>query len=273
MQQLSIARKGALLIVLPLVTQLTFGIALLVFGRSAVQAHGWELHSQKVLEQATDGRSSLVESQSALRGYVLSGVPSFRVSCNQAAREARENLNALRPLLADNPEQLQRLGKMSSIAEEFLGFQELNARLVEAGRRDAAEANVASRNGDRLMKSFLQVMNGFVDEERRLAVERHDRASRANENAIIVVAASLVLNAGIAGFLAFVFAAAINRRLNVLTENARRLATELPLLPPLSPGDEIAIVDRGFHDMAATLARSVDDLQRANREMEAFSYS
>ena len=271
--QLSIARKGALLIALPLVTQVTFGIALLAVGRKAIDAHAWELHSQKVLERAHDGRAALLEAQSALRGFVISGLPSFLTSCDEAARDASANFQALRQLVADNSSQLERLTKMSRLAKDFLDFQQLNARLVRTGRRSEAAANVASRTGDRLMQSFLAVLERFLDEEERLAKERHDSAASANQTAIVVVIAGLSLNVAVAAIMAQVFFSGIRQRLNVLTENARRLAMDQPLLDPLPKGDEIAAVDRTFHAMAATLARAIDDLQHANREMEAFSYS
>ena len=273
MPQLSIARKGALLIALPLVTQVVFGVALLFVGRKAVDAHAWELHSQQVLERANDTRAALMGAQSALRGFVISGLPSFRVSCDESRHAAVTNLDALRRLVADNPSQLQRVAIMSHAANDFLNYQELNAQLVDSGRQPDAAANVSSRKGDRLMRSFLTAMDSFLDEEERLALQRHDSAAAANHTEIVVVIAGLVLNIAIAAIMARVFFSGIKQRLNVLTENARRLATDRPLLDPLPKSDEIAVVDHAFHAMALTLARAMDDLQHANREMEAFSYS
>jgi two-component system sensor kinase len=203
----------------------------------------------------------------------MSGVPSFRVSCDAATREASANLAALRPLLADNRSQLGRLAEMSAAAKEFLGFQQLNARLLETGRRDDAVANVASRTGDRLMGTFLTSMDGFLAEEGRLALQRHDTAASANRTAMVVVIAGLTLNIAIAAGMARLFFSGIKQRLNVLAENARRLAADHPLLDPLPKSDEIAVVDRSFHAMALTLARAMEDLRHANQEMEAFSYS
>lgn len=273
MQQLSIARKGALLIVLPIVTQMTFGIALLVVVREAVEAHARELHSQNVLEKAHDARFALTRAQSALRAFVATGTPSFRTSCDEAGRAGAQNLRLLSKLVADNPLQLRRVAEMTRTADDFIAFQEANARLVESGRRDEAASNVATHRGDRLMAAFLTAMNGFLDEEKQLAEARHARGGSANHTMNVVVVASLMLSLAVAGVMAYTMSNGIKRRLDVLTENARRLATDQALLAPLSEGDEIAAVDRGFHAMAESLARAIEDLQRANREMEAFSYS
>jgi signal transduction histidine kinase len=273
MRQFSIARKAALLITLSLATQVSFGIALLVFGRRAVEAHGRELHSQQVLDRAHDARAALLEAQSGLRGLVASGVPAFRARCDAATREATGDLVVLRRLVADNPAQLGRVDAMSLAANRFLDFQQLNARLVEAGRRSEAAANIGSLTGDRMMGSFLAAMDGFLDSEGRLGDARHESVAAANRAAIVVVIVSLALSVGVAVLMTYSFSVGIKQRLNVLTENARRLADARPLLARLNDGDEIAMVDRSFHAMAQSLARAMDDLQHANREMEAFSYS
>ena len=90
---------------------------------------------------------------------------------------------------------------------------------------------------------------------------------------IAIVVTSLALNLIVAGPMAIVMSAGIKRRLDVVTENARRFASDQPLLAPLSAGDEIAVVDHAFHGMAVSLAAVMKDLQHAGREMEAFSYS
>jgi signal transduction histidine kinase len=269
----TIARKGVLLIALPVIAQVSFGIALIAIGRRAVDAHGWELHSQQVLRRAYNVRFALIAAQSSLRGFVLTGNPKFRETCEAAAREVPRDVTALSSFVADNVGQTARVKLMSGAANAFIGFQEMNAALVDRRQREEAAANITRRTGDQLMARFQAVMGQFLDEEVRLANERHAQASSANHVASIVVVSGMVLNVAIAVLLAVVFSASINRRLNVLTENALRLTDDRPLLAPLDPGDEIAAVDRIFHQMAAKLAQAIEDLRQANREIEAFSYS
>src|SRR6266516_4771576 len=102
MMQLSIARKGVLLILLPAVTQIALGVALIEIGRRAVDAHAWELHSQQVLGRAYDIRFTLISTQSAMRGFVLTRNPSFRAICDDAAREIGPRVSALARVVSDN---------------------------------------------------------------------------------------------------------------------------------------------------------------------------
>jgi two-component system sensor kinase len=162
---------------------------------------------------------------------------------------------------------------MATSAGAVVDFQNANAGLVLNGRRPESIRWVATEAGKHLMERFLVPADAFVAEEQRLAALRHAQASKSNQSTIAIVAVGVTLNLLLAVALAIAFISGISRRLLVLTENARRLEAQEQLLAPLSAGDEIAEVDRVFHEVAASLSKATADLQHANREMEAFSYS
>lgn len=270
---LTIAKKGAVLVALPFVAQIVFGVALLGVSRQAVDAHGWELHSQQVLGDAFAVKTALLLAQASLRAYVLTENVDFLADCRAAERTVTPALSRLSRLVADNPAQAARVLQMAASAKAVLDFQNVNADLVLSGRREASVALVGTEKGKHLMHQFLGPSGAFVAEEQRLAAARHTRASQSNQLAIAIVTSGLLLNLLLAAGLATAFTSGISRRLGVLIENARRLAAEEPLLPTISPGDEISEVDAVFHEVAGALSRATADLQHANREMEAFSYS
>jgi two-component system sensor kinase len=270
---LTIAKKGFLLVALPLVAQIVFGVALLAASRKAVEAHARELHSQHVLTETYAIKTALLIAQGSLRGYVLTRNADFLTDCRVAERDVPTAIARLSRLVADNALQSGRVREMAKSAAAVLDFQNVNANLVLGGRRDAAVSLVGTQAGKRLMERFLVPADAFLATEQRLAEARHAQASASNRMAITVVAIGFALNILLASGLALSFTAGINRRLGVLTENAQRLAAGRQLLPPLSPGDEIAGVDGVFREMAASLTKATEDLQHANGEMEAFSYS
>jgi signal transduction histidine kinase len=270
---LSISKKGILVVSVPLLAQLAFGIALLVISRRAVEAHEWELHSQHVLDRAYGLKASLHAAQAAQRGYVLTRSPHFRQRREEAERHVPQAIADLTALVADNPGQTAGVQRMAAAATELVRFQDENFSLVEKGQQATAASRIGEGIGDRLIDRFLGPMNAFLAEESRLAGERHTKASASNRLTILVVAGGMFLNTALAATLAAGLTFSVRRRLAVLTGNARRLANEQPLLPPLSPGDEIAEVDRVFREMAASLARATAALKQANQEMESFSYS
>jgi signal transduction histidine kinase len=68
--------------------------------------------------------------------------------------------------------------------------------------------------------------------------------------------------------LALLFLNGVIKRLAVVRDNARRFAEGKGLAPPLNGSDEIAQVDRAFHDMATSL-----DQQKQENEMFVYSVS
>ena len=65
-----------------------------------------------------------------------------------------------------------------------------------------------------------------------------------------------------------VFFDGVVKRLQVLTDNSRRLAAGRALNPPLSGGDELALLDRAFRETAASLGE-----QKQENEMFVYSVS
>lgn len=259
---LTIRRKGFLLIAIPLIAQFLFGIALLYISRKGLEAHDWELHSQHVLSRAYSLKASLLLAQASLRGYVLTHKPDFRAQCTRAEKEVPAEVAALLHLVSDNPAQTGRVRAMARTADDFIKFQNDCASLVDQGRSAEASQRIGEQVGNRLMDRFLVPMNQFLADEERLANTRHSQAYALNRTAYVIVAAGLLLNLALVGFLSMIFTTGINQRLHVLSENARRLAKRQPLLPPLSPGDEIAEVDRVFREMAEALKNAEEGLDR-----------
>ena len=259
---LTIRRKGFLLIAIPLVAQFVFGIVLLVISRKGVEVHDWELHSQQVLSRAYGLKASLLMAQTSLRGYVLTQKADFRAQCARAETEVPAEIAALLHLVSDNPGQTRLVVQMARTSVDFIKFQNDCASLVDQGRTAEASDRIGQQTGNRLMDRFLVPMNEFLSEEERLANARHSQAYALNRMAYFIVTGGLILNVVLVAILTAVLTRGINRRLYVLSENAQRLAKRQPLLPPLSPGDEIAEVDRVFREMAVALKRAEEGLDR-----------
>ncbi|HEY2324791.1 MAG TPA: CHASE3 domain-containing protein, partial [Thermoanaerobaculia bacterium] len=223
---LTIAKKGGVLVAIPFVAQIVFGVALLVVSRKAVEAHGWELHSQQVLNDAYSVKTSLLLTQASLRAYVLTENTDFLADCRAAQRSVPPALSGLFRLVSDNAAQRRRVQQMATSAGAVVDFQNANAGLVLNGRRPESIRWVATEAGKHLMENFLVPADAFVAEEQRLAALRHAQASKSNQSTIAIVAVGVTLNLLLAVGLAIAFISGISRRLLVLTENARRLEAQ-----------------------------------------------
>jgi PAS domain S-box-containing protein len=112
---------------------------------------------------------------------------------------------------------------------------------------------------------------GLLDQilEHYLAIQKSSPAMRENTRLQIriVLTGGLLFSLIVAVALARHFSSRTVKRLGVLMENSRNLASGGALLPPLDGDDEIAQLDRVFIEMAGALAQSV----RKEREAAAFA--
>jgi PAS domain S-box-containing protein len=72
------------------------------------QVVGWSDHSYQVLEQSTLCEMGIISLQNEVRGYIITGEPSFVQSFAQEQREVDADFAKLKSLVSDNPPQVAR---------------------------------------------------------------------------------------------------------------------------------------------------------------------
>jgi len=83
---------------------------------------------------------------------------------------------------------------------------------------------------------------------------QYERRLEAQEQNILI--GGLIVSIVTSLLMAVLVSRTLTRRLSVLVDNALRLASNLPLKPPITGSDEIAELDQMFHAMAEALADS-----------------
>lgn len=184
-------------------------------------------------------RSALSDADTALSGYLATGQPAFRAAYRAARREIAASLEAL-PRIAGNS-----ASPGSEISEiELLGTQELAAL-------DSRVAGHAATAGP---LNELQTRLGLLadEEERRFTEARHQR-DLARQTLFRTVIACGILGPMGALFIHLLVAGRLVKRIEFVTENARRLAHSLPLDPFPKGADEVAVLARQIEDAAFLL--------------------
>jgi signal transduction histidine kinase len=263
---LTIFKKGLILAGIPLLAQLLFLAALVKVRADQAEAQKQALHSKEVIARAEGLFHRVTEAHSAARGLVITGDPQFVRLCDQAVAIVPHDINALLDLVQDDPEQTARVQTVAARARMLLAWLEETKELVQRASREQAVAQVRSLEGKRRMDALRAALDEFLGEEellieRRLAVLQREATL---QNWVLAGGAALALLSTL--LLGAVFHRGISRRLGVLADNVRRLAEGRELAAPLAGRDELARLDRVFHDMASTLAQK-------DRENEMFVYS
>lgn len=284
-ENLSIFQKGLILVAVPLLFQLAF-IAVVWWARAEAQnVQQWHLHSKEVMVSAERTIRLASEAHSAMRGYVVTSNPEFLSPYTRATTLLPETLNRLTELVEDNPSQADRATQIaSSIAALERWLAETKA-IVESGGDEAALERVRSGEGQSAMRTLRADVEALLTEEERLDTARQADVERTESRVDWMFGGGAVLALSAAIFMAWLLTGAITSRLELLTENTRRIAEQEELSPPISGRDEVARLDQAFRKMAtaldvarqrekayaASLEQRSASLEAANRELQNFA--
>ncbi|HEY5799473.1 MAG TPA: ATP-binding protein [Burkholderiaceae bacterium] len=234
--------KCILLVAVPGLFQLLLWAAVMRSQEQAMIAADWTLHTKDVIAESAQLHSDVATQAASLRDAPAG---SAGLATLADARIAR-----LRLLVADNPLQLQRLDEL--------------ARRMASLRTLLAQGGTVSQ----ALAPFRSTLDGFVADEVRLDAQRTAALNqRRNRNGLLTVFAlcASVLAAAAAIHL---FRRGVGAQLEVLAENARRLAEGKPLAPQMASRDELAALDRIMHETGTRLSESEYAAQQYRQELE-----
>jgi len=293
-RRVTILRKGLFVIALPLVYQALFIGLLLKRQSDQNEAQHWAMHTKDVIEKTEHVFRVLVETQSSLRGYLLTGKETFAEEMARDEKELEGQLPELKALTRDNPAQQERFQHVLQSAQARLDYQHEVIDMIRTQGREHAQDEVKTLKGKVLMDALRKELEDFRRAEEKLDTARLETLRQAAILQNWLLVGGLVINVGIGALAAMMFSREISGRIEVVTANTRRI-TSGEDLPPLVPGtDEIRELDEQFHLLAdglksarlrervyqealerraADLTRANVDLGQKNQEIEMFVYS
>ena len=226
------------------------GVALLVQQARLTQ------RSDQVLAHAARLRELLVDRETGLRGYLLSGDRSFLGPLERADGKLAGTIRRLRQLLAEHPDQLARLEIVVAMAREWAEYAAHERSLFESGE-DYIRYFKAGEGVQRL-SSMLEVLDTLGESEQ---VRRRERAL----NAALTGRLLFWLSLGCVGALALVLGYASRRQLLALARSHGEAVTAM------------AEREQAIRELNASLEQRVAERTQAlaavNSELEAFTSS
>ena len=264
---LTLAQKALLLLAVP------FALLLVLLGlvagveRDTADPQHRELHTREVVGQARQVMAHLVDAQSGVRGYVVTGDPAFLAPYDSAVTRLPTELDELTALVADNPTQVARVAALREQTTAFIGWQAGTVERVRAGDAAGAAARVRRGDGDRQSAALRAEFAALLAEEDRLDAGRADVVKDARRRLWLVLAGGGAVATLVTAALAIAFHRGVSRRVDVLVETTRRLAAGAPPAAPLVGRDEFARVDAAVRVMAAELGHTAGLLRAAAAEV------
>lgn len=256
---LSISRKGLLLVAFPLIFQVAFVSAAALLQRDLAAAVRIATHTKDVIAQVHDVRTTVSDAQAAVRGYAVTQDPAFLGPFHAAQRTLPVELAGLGDLVADNAGQTAAARAVRTRAEAVLDWQGDIERLVHNADAGEATRRIRSAQGESLMSEFRKETGKFLAEEERLNRERQDALDRSQTrfNGLLLIGGLIAVGSTLT--LAYAFRRGIAGRFAALEANVRLLATGGSPPPALVGNDEIGRLDRAFREMAVELTRTLGE--------------
>ncbi|NJO51712.1 MAG: PAS domain S-box protein [Leptolyngbyaceae cyanobacterium RM2_2_4] len=270
--RLPIRSKGTVVIALPvLCLAIAIGISILL-NRRVELAEQEVQHTQEVRLCSEQILRLLIDAETGVRGYLLTGDAEFLSPYYSAKEELLDLVDGLEALSQENPSQLPRLQAISEQVDRRLASLQSNIALLQSSNgsltlsADGEKLETLIR-GKSAMDALRNNLREFIDvEETRLAKRQQ---TLDQERALSRAALWLAGGVGIVGGLGanYLYTISIVRRIHGLQRNALLVADGEPLSEPILGEDEINRLDQALYATAEQISQKQTWLQTANLQI------
>ncbi|HEY5806964.1 MAG TPA: response regulator [Povalibacter sp.] len=176
------------------------GLAMLLIGivtylslRSRSESREKVAHTLEVVGKLQQLQARAIDAETGQRGYLLTGEGTYLQPYVAATSELGNDLAGLRQVVADNPEQLQRLRGLSGMIEGKLAELNQTISLRRTGDTQAALSLVRSDAGRVTMDQIRASIAEMIREERTQLSLHEEEWQRAAQFSVLVTAGGSVL--------------------------------------------------------------------------------
>ncbi len=144
-------------------------------------------HTRQVRVELEQVLVSVVNTETALRGFQLSGEDGLIESLEPDEQSARDAVRALGDLTRNDVEQQEPLQRLAAMMEEKIAFSHETLRVRNEEGADAGLALFRTFKGERMMNEMRTIIRSMEDTEDELLKVRSEAARRASNMALGVV--------------------------------------------------------------------------------------
>ncbi len=188
------------------------------------------IHTYTVLDESADLLTNLLNIQTGMRGFVISGLDPFLTPLNDGKAAVQQNLTTLRRLTQDNPAQQQRLDRLNTLYNQWLTDDVTTSvelrRQVTAGAQqmDTVVQHVSAGTGKAKVDAMRALLKEMDLEEQGLLAERTDAMQAAKTTALTILLVGGLLAAALAMAVAYSLSGNIAGRLQKAVAVTRAIA-------------------------------------------------
>jgi len=255
---LKLSHQGLLLVAVLLAIEFVFvgGLMNLLY-QAELEARSQE-HFRKVI----GATNRLIElnyvAVYAVRDFVATKDTFHEKKYLRAIEEMKVNLDWLEKNLSKEPYQLELVKKIRNKFDVAFDVADRARTVIDEGGSLVELAEIMKSKGEfhQLNRQLVPDFQDLLRAQRRLEEKSPELQRQWREESKHILALGMILNVVIAIAMAAFFTRGIIKRLEVLIDNTGRLKKGEQLRPVLVGNDEIAQLDRVFHDMAFDLTEA-----------------
>lgn len=168
--------------------------------RTLTASNKWVNHTQEVIFNLNEVNRVLLEAQSSMRGYVITGNRAVLEPYQNAEIRANVFTARLTELTQDNPEQQKLLRMFDPVKTEY--FRYLQRRINDRGSKVPTVASDLN-TGIGLMSRIKSILDRMEKQEKELLQKRIDDSQRygAYSTTLIIIAAILAISISLLFFV------------------------------------------------------------------------
>nr|WP_273862614.1 methyl-accepting chemotaxis protein [Pseudomonas sp. LA5] len=280
LQQLTIANKLRLGFGTILVIILALILAAWQGFNQVNQAVRQNIHSYHVLQDSDAALLALVNMETGMRGFALTGKEEFLDPLNKGEQQFAEQLQELTQLTRDNPEQQAGLAQLGQAKQQWNSesVQQILAlrRQVNAGTQplDALTARIATAQDKGRMDGMRELLAQLKTRENRLLDGRTQSMDDAKQQALTILISGGVLATLLALGIAWSLTRTIVGRLAQTVAVARTIAAgQLDSPIPAGGRDELGQLLTAFAQMQDKLRGMIQGIKQGTDHLVAASHS
>lgn len=250
-----------MLIAVPLAFELTLlGTVSWLLNESEKEARAEE-RAKNIIAGTTSTIQLLFDVSFTFLAFDAKGLDFFKGRLDGLLDKIPANMDKLKELVKEDPKHLEIVNRVSLDTQNALIWIKETADKSKAGEKlNIAEALTMRRR----LNNIVDQLDVIIKDEKREQKKNPQAAENLKNTLKILLISGIPMSIAIALLLVLIFHQSTTKRLQALMANSVRLGQGRELKPLLEGKDEIARIDKTFHDAADALEQAA--LKRAELE-------